>query len=512
MVDTLRGDYLGYDGFSGPISPNADVLAAESIVYDNCFAQSPWTKPSIASLFTSLYPQAHGITNHEGKYWGGDGLCRYPSGVRAFDRRLGGFLEFLRDAGLLDNAIVILTSDHGEELFEHGGWSHGQNLYDEALRVPLLIRQPRARDGGTRVTTLVELVDLMPTLLSLVGLAAPGRLRAPTPGGCHHLPDDCRDADHSHRHGQRAPDCVGHRPAQVSLPTMRPRRIGITGSTGYVGSSLATHLRTRGWSVVEMGRGVESRGPERIHFALDSDWNANRLAGLDGLVHCAYDFAPRTAAEVYRVNVEGSARLFAAARTAGVETCVTISTMSAFEGARSLYGRAKLEIETVARTHGAAIIRPGLIWDESGSGLLGAIARAVVRLPVLPIVAADRQVLFPAQIEDLCALIDAILAGDVDHGTAPIIAAAPEALSLRELVGRLAAAKRRQPLILPVPYGVVDLGLRTAEALGLRLPFRSDSLRSLVGLEVDRIFTGTADETGRFRPFLAEAVGHACQP
>lgn len=316
LVDTLRADYLGVYGFEGEISPNLDRFAEESVVFLNCFSQSPWTKPAVASLFTSLYPESHGLTNHEGKYWGdpshearmgilsdravtlaealrergyqtaafisnpwiqakygfaqgfdvydeqylvtnrkwpvdtlarkarswlesrnpdepfflylhfmdvhapypgsrsdfdtliespslGSDLtlteseapdirwknienrpewatnrmrrrlsywrARYASGVRTFDRRLASFLKSLSRTGEFNDSYVIVTSDHGEELFEHGDWSHGQNLFDHQLHVPLLIRNPKGQQGGRRVEKITELIDLMPTLLSIAG-------------------------------------------------------------------------------------------------------------------------------------------------------------------------------------------------------------------------------------------------------------------------------------------------------------------------------------------------------
>jgi arylsulfatase A-like enzyme len=72
---------------------------------------------------------------------------------------------------------VVVTSDHGEQLWEHGSWRHGQNLYDEQILVPLLLRLPPALarelgvEPGTVVERQVELVDLYPTLLDLLGVA-----------------------------------------------------------------------------------------------------------------------------------------------------------------------------------------------------------------------------------------------------------------------------------------------------------------------------------------------------
>ena len=61
VIDTLRADYLGAYGFDGPTSPNLDELAKESVVFERCSSQAPWTTPSMSSMFTSLYPEAHGV-------------------------------------------------------------------------------------------------------------------------------------------------------------------------------------------------------------------------------------------------------------------------------------------------------------------------------------------------------------------------------------------------------------------------------------------------------------------
>jgi choline-sulfatase len=67
MIDTLRADYVGSYGFAGDITPHLDALAAESHRFARCYSQAPWTKPSVASLFTSLYPAAHGVDRHAGR-------------------------------------------------------------------------------------------------------------------------------------------------------------------------------------------------------------------------------------------------------------------------------------------------------------------------------------------------------------------------------------------------------------------------------------------------------------
>lgn len=325
LVDTLRADYLGSYGFQGDISPNLDRIARESVVFEDCFSQAPWTKPSIATLFTSLDPLAHQVLSHRGQYnqpevevrtdgkiktdvlpgsvttlaeafhhagyatagfvanpWirqevgfaqgferfednfaanGTDadviidaarawlehrpkdkpfflylhfmdvhdpydapdadyealkdspslgkpqtlnagnlskGLLRslrpvgahwadpdkperlqlrtwrgrYAAGVRAFDRRFQVLLELLASSGLSRNTTLVITSDHGEELYEHGGWAHGLSLFDQELHVPLIIRPPGGLAGGKRVSGLVGLIDVAPTLTAFQGLTA----------------------------------------------------------------------------------------------------------------------------------------------------------------------------------------------------------------------------------------------------------------------------------------------------------------------------------------------------
>jgi arylsulfatase A-like enzyme len=94
----------------------------------------------------------------------------YAAGVRGFDRQLGDFLDVLRERQLLDDAIVIFASDHGEEFVEHGKWEHGKTYYNPALQVPLLLRLPGAEHAGERVGRLVSLIDVMPTLLGMTGI------------------------------------------------------------------------------------------------------------------------------------------------------------------------------------------------------------------------------------------------------------------------------------------------------------------------------------------------------
>lgn len=107
----------------------------------------------------------------------------YDKEVAYMDAAIGDLLGRLERAGVLDTAIVMALSDHGEALGEHGERTHGVFLYEPVVHVPWIVRAPGLVDSGTRVAGPVELVDLAPTVLDLVGQpaldAAQGRSLVP---------------------------------------------------------------------------------------------------------------------------------------------------------------------------------------------------------------------------------------------------------------------------------------------------------------------------------------------
>ncbi len=108
----------------------------------------------------------------------------YDSGIAYTDRQLAQLFDRLEKTGVFDRAIVVITSDHGEQFWEHGSWRHGMNLYDHQLRVPLIVSLPpklvervgRENVSGRVIEQQVRLVDLLPTLLELLEVAPGGRM------------------------------------------------------------------------------------------------------------------------------------------------------------------------------------------------------------------------------------------------------------------------------------------------------------------------------------------------
>ena len=92
----------------------------------------------------------------------------YDAEVNGLEAELGSILLGLEHRGLFEDALVVVVADHGEEFWEHGGFGHGQSLYDELVRVPLLVHAP-GQAHRIEVEQPVSLIDLAPTLLEAVG-------------------------------------------------------------------------------------------------------------------------------------------------------------------------------------------------------------------------------------------------------------------------------------------------------------------------------------------------------
>ena len=102
-------------------------------------------------------------------------LDQYDGEILFNDHHIARLLDGLASMGVLDNAVIIVTSDHGEEFWEHGHGGHDKTLYEEVLHVPFLLSWPGRIPAGSTYDGMVNLVDVMPTLVDFAGLkAAPG--------------------------------------------------------------------------------------------------------------------------------------------------------------------------------------------------------------------------------------------------------------------------------------------------------------------------------------------------
>jgi arylsulfatase A-like enzyme len=97
----------------------------------------------------------------------------YDAEIAYVDEQIGRVIEKLKEEHLWENTVVLLTADHGESFGEHQSYYHGVSLFDEVLRVPLIIKPPHPLDGGRSIAAPVRNVDIMPTILDFCGASIP---------------------------------------------------------------------------------------------------------------------------------------------------------------------------------------------------------------------------------------------------------------------------------------------------------------------------------------------------
>ena len=97
----------------------------------------------------------------------------YDGEVSYLDHHFGKLIDFLKEEGLYENTLIVFTSDHGEEFFEHGGWWHGLTLYDEQIYIPLMIKYPEGQNRGIIKNEIVRTLDIAPTILDYINSKVP---------------------------------------------------------------------------------------------------------------------------------------------------------------------------------------------------------------------------------------------------------------------------------------------------------------------------------------------------
>jgi nucleoside-diphosphate-sugar epimerase len=267
--------------------------------------------------------------------------------------------------------------------------------------------------------------------------------------------------------------------AQPSIERYETKCCLLSGASGYVGNVLKRSLIGAGWRVVELTR-RPNPSSDAINFRLGASIAPDKLEGFNALIHCAYDFSKVKWSDIQATNVRGSERLLRSAQEAGVHRLVYLSTISAFEGCQSLYGRGKLAVENVAQDMGASIIRPGLVYGPKPGAAFGRLVENVCRSKILPIPGQGEQRTYLVHEQDLA---DAVLSSLVPHKkpcSVPVTVAHEQSWSLRSILLEIASALDRKIIFVPTPWQMMWAGLRLAEALKIRTGASSDSLISLV--------------------------------
>ena len=256
-------------------------------------------------------------------------------------------------------------------------------------------------------------------------------------------------------------------------------RCAVTGAAGFVGGEIARHFSRNGWSVLHLSRKCPAPAEAFSPYDLASDPESLAWNEMDALVLCAWDLNAKDWDAIEQTNVQGSLRLLRAAKAHGLTRVVFISSFSAFEGCRSLYGRAKMLVEAEALRLDYSVVRPGLVYRERSGGIVGLLEKAVQSTPIIPLIGDGSFPQYPVHVEDLAELVLRLCTQE-SACDKPLSAAPSEKVSFRNLLERIAARSGRRLWLIPVPWQLIDAGLRLLDFLGIPFPFRRDSLTGIV--------------------------------
>ncbi len=259
-------------------------------------------------------------------------------------------------------------------------------------------------------------------------------------------------------------------------------RVAVSGATGLLGRHLCSHFHNLGWHVRALVRRPDATprlpGIEVFSCDLPDVIDPRGLESTDALVHCAYTTRFLSIEAAKRTNEEGTRRLLAASRAAGVRRFVFMSSLAAHPQSRSYYGRSKHALEQLMDPARDLIIRPGLILAYDG-GLYSRIRRSVARLPVVPVFAGGHQRIQTIHIDDLCTAVAHALATSV---SGLLRLAEPEGVPLVDLMRMVASQLDKSMFAVPLPVRPVLWVLRLAERVGLSLPISSENVLGLLSL------------------------------
>jgi nucleoside-diphosphate-sugar epimerase len=259
--------------------------------------------------------------------------------------------------------------------------------------------------------------------------------------------------------------------------------VAVTGAAGAIGRILCDRLRRNGWTVRALVRAPASypfseNGVERFHLDLPDTVDPQAFEGADVVVHAAYATRTSDPAVARRVNEEGTLRVLAAARAAGVRRFVFISSLSAHPGAASYYGQSKLALEGQMDLARDLVVRPGLVLTAEG-GLANRLRGAIARWRIAPLFDGGNQVVQTVHVDDLCAALERAISLDA---TGVLHVAEPAGLPMRRFLALLAHSAGVRHVPLAIPARPVLALLRASERAGFQLPISAENLLGLVAM------------------------------
>ncbi len=241
-----------------------------------------------------------------------------------------------------------------------------------------------------------------------------------------------------------------------------PTTIGIVGAAGFIGRHLTQQALDAGLRVRTFTRRSWDGAPhvpteDRRELVLPRRPGAEDFLGLDAVIHLAVAAHGSSEAVTRAVNVEATIDLYDAAQAAGVPRFVFVSSQSAHDGARNLYGRTKREAERLLEGKpGVLIVRPGLVYDGSADGLLGLASGAAAKLRAFPVMGGRDAKAQTIHMDDLCTtLLRFALVSREPDAPELLELAEPTLWPLGELVASTAEVRAGvRPKLINIPLSV----------------------------------------------------------
>jgi nucleoside-diphosphate-sugar epimerase len=258
-------------------------------------------------------------------------------------------------------------------------------------------------------------------------------------------------------------------------------RVAITGANGFLGTALVNHFAGRGWHVRALVRIPSKQQPqanvEYVAYDLSQPVADQTLKNVDYLIHAAYLRQMSKSDAAFDVNVQGAQNLLTASRSNKLKKNVFISSMSAHNGAESVYGLQKLHIEGLFSGSKDINIRPGLIIGNGG--LAKDLTQFMKKRHAVPVIGGGRQPLQVVSIDNLVLTIEKALTSSL-LGTFTV--AHPRVYTYKDFYRKLAQYLQVRVLFVPLPYAFMLCMFKIASALHLSLSVNEDNLIGLKNL------------------------------
>jgi nucleoside-diphosphate-sugar epimerase len=260
----------------------------------------------------------------------------------------------------------------------------------------------------------------------------------------------------------------------------KPKTVVITGASGFLGSALVTYFKREGWQVIALVRNAQkykSAGVKYVEYDLSEPFDASAFAGADYLVHTAYVKYDHQHPDALNINLEGARRLLKASRQYKLKKNIFMSSMSAHDGAESVYGKQKLAVEKLFKGPDCAVIRAGLIMGNGG--MVKQMTDFMKSKHAVPLIGGGKQPLQVVAVYDLVRAIKIILTKN-HSGTLTI--ATPQVYTYKAFYQALRKHLGIVVIFIPIPFAALLGIIKLTTLLHLPLSINNDNALGLKNL------------------------------